>query len=376
MDTGLTAGSRGGPAAVVLPPSGAVVVTTDQLPAFGPAATAPAGRRLLARALTRPSLAAMLALVVVLAVFGVHTPSLFGTGGGAAVLDTASTVGIGGVAVALLLIGGQFDLSIGVVGVGSALVSSLLIQQAGWGTWPALLVSLACALAVGLLNGVLVVRTGMPSFLATLATVLVLEGTTVAGAHLLAGTVSIVGLESAPGWHSAAAVFDSTVRIGNGTFHIALLWWLAATGLAAWVLWRTRFGNAVMAGGGARQAARELGVHVRRTTVTLFCLTATAGWLIGTMGLLRTGGLQVSPGLGEEVDFLAVAVIGGCLLSGGYGSPLGAAVGALLYGVAREGIVLAGWDVHWFQALLGVLLVVALLANGVVRSRLKAVPRS
>jgi simple sugar transport system permease protein len=353
------------------------VVTADQLPAFGPATAAPpAGRRLLARALTRPSLAALLALVVVVAVFGARSPELLGSAGGAAVLDTAATLGIGGVAVALLLIAGQFDLSIGVVGVGSALVSALLIQEAGWGTWPALGVSLACALVVGLVNGVLVVSTGMPSFLATLATFLVLDGATVAGAHLLTGTVSIDGLQSAPGWASAAAVFDSTLRLGDGTFHVAVLWCLAATALASWVLWRTRFGNAVMASGGARRAARELGVHVRRTTITLFCLTATAGWLIGAMGLLRSGGVQVSPGLSQDVDFLVVAVIGGSLLGGGYGSPVGAAVGALVYAVAREGIVLAGWDPRWFQTLLGVLLVVALLANGVVRSRLKAVPRS
>ena len=351
-------------------------MTADQLPAFGPTAARPsAGRRLLGRALARPSLAALLALVVVLAVFGARSPALLGSAGGAAVLDTATTLGIGGVAVALLLIAGQFDFSIGAVGVGSALVSALLIQQ-GWGTWAALLVSLACALVVGLVNGLLVISTGMPSFLATLATFLVLEGATVAGAHLLAGTVTIDGLQSAPGWSSAAAVFDSTVRLGQGTFHVAVLWWLAATALASWVLWRTKFGNAVLASGGARRAARELGVHVRRTTVTLFCLTATAGWLIGTMGLLRSGGVQVSPGLTQDVDLLVVAVIGGCLLGGGYGSPVGAAVGALVYGVAREGIVLAGWDPRWFQTLLGVLLVVALLANGVVRSRLKSVPRS
>ena len=81
-------------------------------------------------------------------------------------------------------------------------------------------------------------------------------------------------------------------------------------------------------------------------------------------------------GLTQEVSFLVLAVIGGSLLSGGYGSPIGAAIAALLYAAAREGIVLSGWDVRWFQALLGVLLLVALLANGVVRSRLKAAPRS
>ena len=83
-----------------------------------------------------------------------------------------------------------------------------------------------------------------------------------------------------------------------------------------------------------------------------------------------------SAGLTSAVDFIVVAVIGGCLLTGGYGSAIGAAIGALVYAVARQGIVLAGWDPLWFQALLGVLLLLALLANGVVRRRLKAVPRS
>jgi simple sugar transport system permease protein len=326
--------------------------------------------------LARPSLAALVALAAVALFFGLRDPGLFGARSAAGLLDVAATLGIGGVAVAMLLIAGQFDLSIGAVTVGSALVSALLVGHAGWGIWPALGVSLLCALAVGLVNGLLVVSTGMPSFLATLATFLVLEGSTLGGAHLVAGTSAIGGLDGAPGWASASAVFDSTLRLGDGVFHVSLLWWLAATGSATWVLWRTRFGNAVLASGGARHAARELGVAVNRTTVVLFCLTAGAGWLIGTLGLLHTGGLQVTPGLTQEVDFVVVAVIGGNLLSGGYGSPVGAALGALLYAVAREGIVLSSWDVRWFQALLGLLLLVALLANGVVRSRLRAAPRS
>jgi simple sugar transport system permease protein len=166
------------------------------------------------------------------------------------------------------------------------------------------------------------------------------------------------------------------VQLDGGRFRVSLLWWLAVTAVATWTLWRTRFGNAVLASGGARRAARELGVPVRRTTVILFCLTAVAGWLIGTLGLVRLGGVQVAPGLGAEIEYIVVAVIGGCLLTGGYGSAVGAAVGALLYAVVQEGIGLAGWDPRWFQAFLGVLLLVALLANGVVRRRLKAVPRS
>jgi len=337
-----------------------------------------AGRRwVLQRALTRPSLPALVGLVLVLAFFTVQAPELLSSGGLAGVLDVAATLGIGGVAVALLLVAGQFDLSVGVLAMSSAALTAVLIGHAGWGTWPALLASLACALLVGVVNGVLVVNTGLPSFLVTLATFLVLQGATLAGVRAVAGSGRVDGLDGAPGWSSAATLFGSTAQLGDGRFRVSLLWWLGVTAVATWVLWRTKFGNAVFASGGARTAARELGVPVRRTTVALFCLSATAGWLIGALSLVRLGGVQVSSaGLATGIDFIVVAVLGGCLLAGGYGSALGASIGALLYAVARQGITLAGWDPPWFQALLGVLLVVALVANGVVGHRLKGVPRS
>jgi simple sugar transport system permease protein len=353
-------------------------VITDRVPPFGSAHTdVPRARRLAGRALTRPSLPALVCLLLVAVLFAVQDLHLLTWGGLATVLDTAAQLGIGGVAVALLLIAGEFDLSIGVLAVASSLVTALLIGYADWDVWPALLVSLAASLVVGLINGFLVVSTGLPSFLVTLATFLVLQGTSLAGTGALAGSGRVGGLDDRPGWASAAAIFGGTHQVGAGHFRVSLLWWLGLTALGAWVLWRTRFGNAVLASGGARRAARELGVPVSRTTVTLFCLTASAGWLLGTLGLIRLGGVQAtSPGLSTAVDFIVVAVIGGCLLTGGFGSVIGASLGALLYGVAREGIALAGWDPRWFQALLGVLLLLALLANGEVGRRLKAVPRS
>ena len=350
-----------------------------RLPAFGSArVSVPAERRVLTRALARPSLPAVVGLVVVVLVFGWQAPELLSPFGFATVLDTAALLGIGGVAVALLLIAGQFDLSIGVVAVSSSLLTALLIGYAGWSTWPALAVSLLAALAVGVVNGVLVVNTGLPSFLVTLATFLILQGTSQAGAQAVAGATRVSGLDATAGWSSASAVFDSALELGNGRFSVSIVWWLGLTALAAWGLWRTKFGNAVFACGGARQAARELGVPVRRTTVGMFCLTASAGWLLGTITLMRLASVQAggATGIVSGIDFIVVAVIGGCLLTGGYGSVIGAAVGALLYAVARQGITLADWDTRWFQALLGVLLLVALLANGVVRRRLKAVPRS
>lgn len=353
-------------------------MTADRLSSFGATrAGAPAGRRTDRRLLARPSLPASIGLVVVVVFFAVQEPDLLSWGSLATVLDTAALLGLGGVAVALLLIAGQFDLSIGVVAVASSLGSALLIGYAGWHVVPALVASLTAAVAVGAINGLLVVGTGLPSFLVTLATFLVLQGASLAGTYAVAGSGRVGGLDDAPGWGAAAALFGATHQVGEGRFRISVLWWLAVTALGAWTLWRTRFGNAVLASGGARRAARELGVPVRRTTVTLFCLTAAAGWLLGTLSLVRIGGAQAGAGgLTAAVDFIVVAVIGGCLLTGGFGSVIGASLGALVYAVSREGIALAGWDQRWFQVLLGVLLLTALLASGEVRRRLKVVPRS
>jgi simple sugar transport system permease protein len=335
-----------------------------------------AGRRLLDRLLARPSIGALLGVLSVGLFFALQAPGLLSSGGVATILDIAAPLGIGGVAVALLLVAGQFDLSIGVVAVTTSLVTALLVTGTGLSTWPALLLSLAVALLIGAVNGLLVVTTGLPSFLVTLATFLVLQGGSLVLSTTIAGSSRVSGLAAAPGWESAVAVFGSTTRLGDGRFRISLVWWLVATALTTWLLWRTRFGNAVLGTGGALRAARELGVPVRRTTVLLFLGTAVAGWLIGTLGLVRLGGVQVEPLLGSEIEFMVVAVIGGCLLTGGYGSTVGASLGALVYAIAREGISLVGWDPRWFQAFLGLMLLVALLANGVVRRRLRAVPRS
>ena len=354
-------------------------MSTERLPAFGPAtpvARRSAGRRLTDRLLDRPSVAALVGLVAVGGFFALQAPGLLTTAGLSTVLFVAAPLGIGGVAVAMLMIAGQFDLSIGVVSVASSLLTALLVTELGLGIWPALLLSLVAALLIGAVNGLLVVTTGLSSFLVTLATFLVLQGVSLAGSAALTGSSRITGLVGSSGWDAATTVFDATTPWGDGELRIALVWWLGATAVTSWLLWRTRFGNGVFASGGSRQAARELGVPVARTTVLLFLGTAAAGWLIGTLTLVRLGGVQVDPALGREVEFVVVAVIGGCLLTGGYGSTFGAAVGALLYAVAREGIALAGWDPRLFQAFLGLLLLVALLANGVVRRRLRAVPRS
>ena len=146
--------------------------------------------------------------------------------------------------------------------------------------------------------------------------------------------------------------------------------------VATWVLLRTRAGNWIFAVGGAQTSARQVGVPVFATKVGLFMTTAFAGWLVGMLSLFKTTTAQSTTGVGQEFIYIICAVVGGCLLTGGYGSAVGAALGALIYGMVGQGIVYAGWDSDWLYAFLGVMLLGAVLVNNWVKSRAEAVAMS
>ncbi len=319
------------------------------------------------RALARPELGAVIGVVVTAVYFSTRTDSFATAGGFAAVLDIAAPVGIMSVAVALLLIGGEFDLSAGVLATSCGLVAGLLVDEYGVAIWEAIGWSLLFALAVGLLNGLLVTRTRVPSFIVTLGSFFALQGLNLGVTRNLTGEAEISGLDAAAGFESARVVFASTtLTVGGGAFHAATLWWVAVTLLGVVLLGRTKFGNWIYGSGGAPESARRIGVPVTRTKVLLFMGTAAAAWLVGTISAVRLTSVQAGAGVGDEFVFIICAVIGGCLLTGGVGSALGAALGALVYGMAREGIVLAGWDRDWFALLLGGTLIAAVLINTVV----------
>ncbi|HEY8372093.1 MAG TPA: ABC transporter permease [Pseudonocardiaceae bacterium] len=331
--------------------------------------------RVLDRIVARPELGSVLGALVVFAFFSLVTDQFLSPMGVATWLDDSATLGIMAVAVALLMIGGEFDLSAGVMTASTALVTAILATQLGWNTWLALLASLLFALAVGALNGWLVMRTGLPSFIVTLGTFLALQGLNLGVTRLITGTVQVSGMRSADGYASAGFVFASTVNIAGTSFQISILWWVLVTVLASWVLLRTRFGNWIFAVGGAPASARAVGVPVVRTKVLLFMTTAAAGWLVGTINILRFTTVQANQGIGLEFQFIIAAVIGGCLLTGGYGSAIGAAVGALIFGMTRQGIVFARWESDWFMLFLGVMLLGAVLINNTFRRRAERVRR-
>jgi simple sugar transport system permease protein len=217
-----------------------------------------------------------------------------------------------------------------------------------------------------------VVRTGLPSFIVTLGSFLVLQGLNLGVTKLITGTVQVSGVARADGYPGAHQLLASTVDIGGGNYRVTTVWWIAITIVASWVLQRTRPGNWIFAVGGGVQGARSVGVPTTRTKVGLFVTVSMTAALVGAMLVVRLTSVQANAGIGQEFQYIIAAVIGGCLLTGGYGSAVGAAIGALIFGMAQQGIVFAGWDSDWFQAFLGALLLVATLLNHYIRRRAEA----
>ena len=317
----------------------------------------------------------MVGAVVVFAFFAIQSPVFRSARGVANWLDPASTLGIMAVAVALLMIGGHFDLSAGVMTGTTALTVGVVAVEFHQNLWVAIGVALLIALAVGFFNGWLVTRTGLPSFIITLGTFLMLEGLNVGLTKFFTDTVSVGGIDDVPGYASAEWVFASRLSVGGTEFRVAILWWLLFTALATWVLLRTRFGNWVFATGGDDVAARNVGVPARRTTITLFMTTATAAWFVGTTLAVRLTSVQANTGVGQELIYIVAAVIGGCLLTGGFGSAIGASLGALIFGMTQLGIPYLHWDADWFYFFLGAMLLLAVLSNRLVRRYAEAARR-
>ena len=310
-----------------------------------------------------PEIAALAGVVVVWIIFALVAGESFRSWSATlAILNAAAPLAILAVAVALLMIGGEFDLSIGSI-IGVCSMAIMLLVHAEVPLLVALPLTLALALAIGWVNGALVTRTRLPSFIVTLGTLFVLRGLAIAVTRLLTRRTQLGGLADVEGYAIANALF------GN-----AIAWCIAVTLICAWVLERTAWGNWIFGAGGHADAARRAGVPVARVKVGLFMLTAFAAWLVAVLQVVQYTGADALRGTGQEFLAIIAAVIGGTLLTGGYGSAVGALLGALTFDMVQQGIVITGVDADWFQVFLGIMLLAAVLANNVVRRRVAGAP--
>lgn len=273
------------------------------------------------------------------------------------------------VGVSLLMIGGEFDLSTGVAVISSALTASMFSWYFSTNVWVGVILALLVSLAIGFINGWILMKTKLPSFIVTLASFLMLTGLNLGLTRLIGGSVSSPSISNMDGFDTARSVFASSVNIAGIDVKITVFIWIALVAVATWVLMRTRVGNWIFAVGGDENAARAVGVPVKATKIGLFMGVGFCGWILGMHNLFAFDTVQSGEGVGNEFLYIIAAVIGGCLLTGGYGSAVGGAIGAFIFGMANKGIVYAQWNPDWFKFFLGLMLLLATIVNLIVKRR-------
>lgn len=319
--------------------------------------------------LGRPEVGALVGAAVLFVFFAAAAPVFLQPASFATVLYGSSTIGIMAVGVSLLMIGGEFDLSTGVAVISSALTASLFSWYFTTNVWVGVVLALIVSLSVGFINGWLLIKTKLPSFIITLASFLMLTGLNLGLTRIIGGGVSSPSISTMDGFDSARAIFASSLKIGGVDVNITVFIWIALVAVASWVLLRTKVGNWIFAAGGDANAARAVGVPVTKTKIGLFMAVGFCAWILGMHNLFAFDAVQSGEGIGNEFLYIIAAVIGGCLLTGGYGSAVGGAIGAFIFGMANKGIVYAQWNPDWFKFFLGLMLLLATIVNLVVKRR-------
>lgn len=328
-----------------------------------------AKRSPLQKLLGRPEVGALVGAIVLFIFFALVSSTFTQPNALATILYGSSTIGIMAVGVSLLMIGGEFDLSTGVAVISSALTASMFSWYFSTNVWVGVLLALLVSLAIGFINGWILMKTKLPSFIVTLATFLMLTGLNLGLTRLIGGSVSSPSISTMDGFDTARAVFASSVTIAGIDVKITVFIWIALVAVATWVLMRTRVGNWIFAVGGDENAARAVGVPVKATKIGLFMGVGFCGWILGMHNLFAFDTVQSGEGVGNEFLYIIAAVIGGCLLTGGYGSAVGGAIGAFIFGMANKGIVYAQWNPDWFKFFLGLMLLLATIVNLIVKRR-------
>ena len=341
--------------------------------------------------LNRPELGALGGAILVFIFFGVVAgdTGMFSAFGMLNFFDVSANLGIIAIAAAMLMIGGEFDLSIGsMIGFAGICIAIPAIYW-GWPLWMSIIFAFAMAVIIGYFNGLLVVKTGLPSFIVTLAMLFILRGATLAITRLITGRTQVPGLrvliENDPlAWLFATDTFK-WLFVWLGSMNLidlrtdgtplatgippSIVWFIFLTILATWILTKTRYGNWIFASGGDKNGATNVGVPVGRVKIGLFIGTAVASTIFATIQVLDAGSADTMRGSLKELEAIAAAVVGGCLLTGGYGSAIGAAFGAIIFGTVSMGIFYTDIDTDWFKVFLGIMMLIAVIFNNYIRKK-------
>ena len=319
---------------------------------------------ILRKLLNRPELGAVAGAILVFAFFAIVAGDrgFLTITGTISYLEVSAQLGIVVIPVALLMIAGEFDLSVGSMIGAAGMILAIPTVEFGWPLWASLILAFGVALLIGFLNGYMVIKTGLPSFIVTLASLFALRGATIGFTRLITGRTQVSGLEDTG---FLASLFAGEI----GGVPASIFWWVGLGVLGTYVLLRTTFGNWIFGTGGDPVAARNVGVPVNRVKIILFMATAVASTLLAMIQVLDAGSADVLRGTLFEFQAIIATVIGGVLLTGGYGSVIGPMFGALIFGMVSQGIFFTGVNTDWFQVFLGAMLLIAVIVNNYIRNR-------
>ena len=345
------------------------------------------------KALIRPELGSMVGTVAIFTLFAffAYDSGMFKPQGIMNWSIVSAQFMIIAVGACLLMIAGEFDLSVGsMIGFAGIMIAVFGVVLE-WPIWIAILITFVICCSIGALNGLIVVRTGLPSFIVTLAFLFILRGFTIFIPQTIERKTIIGGIRDvaendwlAPvfGGKIARPVFQWLGDIGvietfqRGTregqpvvdgIPMLIVWAILLIIFGHILLSRTRFGNWIFAAGGDAEAARNSGVPVNRVKVLMFAFTAFCATVFATCQVMEFGSAGADRGLLKEFEAIIAVVVGGALLTGGYGSVIGAALGALIFGVVQQGLFFAGVDNSLYRVFVGVILLAAVILNTYIR---------
>ena len=295
-------------------------------------------------------------LLVVAVGFALYAPQFASFGNTRVILFAVPELGIMALGVGILMVAGEFDLSVGSV---FALVPMLMVIAMGrWGIppWPAILLGFVAALVVGYLNGWITLTFGIPSFVTTL------------GMLFMARSLATVLSGGFPPPFPSSTPIDVFVA-DLGLFRSSMVWFLAFIIVLGVMLHRSNVGNWIYATGGQRQAADDMGIDTRRVKIFCFMLCSVLAGFAGMITTFRLRSALPSLGEGLELQAIAAAVIGGTALTGGIGSVWGFVIGTFLIRFIDNGLVMARIDANWFRFAIGALTILAVILNTTLRAR-------
>jgi simple sugar transport system permease protein len=317
------------------------------------------------KVLESPIAGPIITLVAVFLFFSIFVPSFREVGAWSGIVNAATVIGVMSIGVTMLMIGGEFDLSVGpMMAWGAYLFGSLITQ--GKSPVLALVLGLGVPSLLGALNGFIFTRTRIPSFIVTLGTLYIYRGLlwVFSGGNMVQTTAKTLPIylffNGRLEWLAKA--------VQGANFRSSLFWLIGLVIIFQFILVRTRFGNQVFATGGNPGAAAAQGVNVTRVKLSLFILTGFLSGLAGIIEFSQFTTARIATGLGYELQAIAAAVVGGALLTGGSGSIIGALLGVLTISMLRTGVVrmdLIAADN--FTAVVGVTIVVAAIFNNWIR---------